>query len=116
MSAGRHRIACLVAVAALAAPSAAWAQGAGDDQYQDPFGDEQEQAEPTPEPTPEPEAPASSDDAGQTAQATPAPTAAASQTAPAAAQLPRTGDDAGLLALSGAVLLASGVALRRRVS
>lgn len=32
-------LACLLALA-LALPSAAFAQGAGDDQYQDPFGDE----------------------------------------------------------------------------
>ena len=37
---------------ALAFPAAVMAQGAGDEQYQDPFGDEQsEQQEPTPQPT-----------------------------------------------------------------
>ena len=100
---------------ALAAPSAALAQGAGDEQYQDPFGDEQSQAEPTPTATPAPAQPAPS-------QAAPAPTAAPSaaqaptQAAPAPASseaLPRTGADAGWLALAGAVLLAAGLALRR---
>jgi hypothetical protein len=34
----RSVAACLTALL-LAAPGAAWAQGAGDDQYEDPFGD-----------------------------------------------------------------------------
>jgi LPXTG-motif cell wall-anchored protein len=110
----RRRLATLIAALALVVPSAAFAQSAGDEQYQDPFGgDEQSQSD-------EPDTPAAS---GGTAQATPTATAApaptvatASQASPAAEQLPRTGDDAGLLALGGAVLLAGGVALRRRVS
>ena len=101
---------------ALAAPSAALAQGAGDDQYQDPFGDEQSQEEPTPTATPAP-APAQPAPA-QPAPAQPAPAAAqAPAPAPAAAQseqLPRTGADAGWIAFAGAALLAAGIALRRR--
>ena len=103
---------CIAALlCALAAPSAALAQGAGDEQYQDPFGDEQSQSEPTPTATATP-APA------QSAPSAPAPTAAPSaaqaptQAAPAE-QLPRTGTGAGLLALAGAVLLGAGLALRR---
>jgi LPXTG-motif cell wall-anchored protein len=103
---------CLAALlCALAAPSSALAQGAGDEQYQDPFGDEQSQAEPTPTATPAPAQSAPS-------QAAPAPTAAPStaqaptQAAPAQ-ELPRTGADAGWLALAGAVLLAAGLGLRR---
>jgi len=94
---------------ALAAPSAALAQGAGDDQYQDPFGDEQSQEEPTPTATPAP-APAQPAPA-QPAPAQPAPTSA--QTGPSE-QLPRTGADAGWIAFAGAALLAAGIALRRR--
>jgi LPXTG-motif cell wall-anchored protein len=105
---------CIAALScALAAPSAALAQGAGDEQYQDPFGDEQSQAEPTPSATATP-APA------QSAPSAPAPTATPSaaqpapvQAAPAAEQLPRTGARAGWLGLAGAVLLAAGLALRR---
>jgi 2-oxoglutarate dehydrogenase E2 component (dihydrolipoamide succinyltransferase) len=97
---------------ALAAPSAALAQGAGDEQYQDPFGEEQSQSEPTPTPTPAPAQPAPA----QPAPAQP-PAAPAQAPAPAQAsqteQLPRTGADAGWLALAGAVLLAAGIALRR---
>jgi LPXTG-motif cell wall-anchored protein len=104
---------------ALAAPSAALAQGAGDDQYQDPFGDEQSQEEPTPTATPAP-APAPAQPApAQPAPAQPAP-APAQAPAPASAQsgqseqLPRTGADAGWIAFAGAALLAAGIALRRR--
>jgi 2-oxoglutarate dehydrogenase E2 component (dihydrolipoamide succinyltransferase) len=96
---------------ALAAPSTALGQGAGDEQYTDPFGSDQETQEPAPTATPAPAAPA------------PAPTAApatAAQAPPPSAaqpQLPRTGSatDAGLLALAGGVLIAGGVALRVRV-
>jgi LPXTG-motif cell wall-anchored protein len=99
-------------VVALAFPAAALAQGAGDEQYQDPFGDEQSQQEPTQTATPAPptQAPA------QPSQAAPAPTVApAPAPAPTSGrQLPYTGGEAGWLALAGAVLLASGVALRRR--
>jgi LPXTG-motif cell wall-anchored protein len=107
---------CIAALlCALAAPSAALAQGAGDEQYQDPFGDEQSQSEPAPTATATP-APA------QSAPSAPAPTATPSAVqAPQAQpsqvsqqpQLPRTGVDAGWVALAGAVLLAAGLALRR---
>jgi LPXTG-motif cell wall-anchored protein len=109
----------LVALAlSVAAPSAALAQGAGDDQYSDPFGsgqnddqgsgDEDAGAEPAPEPS-QPAEPAPAPD--------PAPEATASQQQPAPQeQLPYTGADAGLMALAGGVLLASGLALRRRTS
>ena len=105
---GRRRswLACALAAATLASPASAWAQGAGDDQYSDPFGDEQEQEEQAPEPAPapaEPE-PAAPEQPAQTAQA------------PAAQeQLPRTGADEGLVALAGVVMLAGGIALRLRL-
>ena len=102
---------------ALAAPAAALAQGAGDEQYQDPFGDEQ--SEPTPAPTATP-APAQSAPSAPAPTATPSAAQAPAQAAPVpaapalAAELPRTGTDAGWPALAGAVLLAAGLALRRR--
>jgi LPXTG-motif cell wall-anchored protein len=109
----RRRLAALIAALALLTPATAFAQSAGDEQYQDPFGDEQSQsddqsndtqsAQATPTPTP---APATA----------PTATAAAAQSAPAEEQLPRTGEDAALLALAGTVLLAGGVVLRRRVT
>ena len=89
-------------------PAAASAQSAGDEQYEDPFGDEQPQSQATPAPTQAPAAePAQSE-----APAAPAPAAPAQAApAPAAAQLPRTGGDAWLPALLGLVLLSAGVAL-----
>ena len=92
-------------------PAAAAAQSAGDDQYADPFANEQKPS-PTPAATQAPAAGA------QPAQATPAPATAApaaSTTAAQAAQLPRTGWDAGVSGVLGLVLMSAGVALRARV-
>jgi LPXTG-motif cell wall-anchored protein len=118
-------IALATLLLALALPSAALAQGAGDEQYQDPFGDEQSQQEPAPTPTPAPtQAPAQPAQPSQPqpppapepAPAAPAPAAPApAATAPSGAgELPYTGAEAGWIALAGFVLLAAGVALRRR--
>jgi hypothetical protein len=41
----KRRFAALVAALSLAFPAGAWAQGAGDEQYQDPFGDDGGQSE-----------------------------------------------------------------------
>ena len=116
-----HRIATALIAAALALPGAAWGQSAGDEQYEDPFAPEQGQSgdggaqeeeegggQPAPEPEPAPAAPAAP---------APAPEPAAGA-AVQAEQLPRTGSpaDAGLLALSGTLLLAGGVVLRVRLS
>jgi hypothetical protein len=95
----------------LLAPAAAIAQSAGDEQYEDPFGDEQPQSQATPAPT---QAPAA---APAQAPTTPAPaTSTQSATTPAGPpvpiQLPRTGGDAWLPALLGVILLSAGVVLR----
>jgi LPXTG-motif cell wall-anchored protein len=107
--------ACLVA---LAAPGTALAQTPGDEQYTDPFGGSQdegaapgneEEAAPQPTATPAPEpAPAA-----PAAQAEAAPEAAPEVTP--AQELPRTGTDALITLVSGAVLLGGGVALRLRL-
>jgi hypothetical protein len=102
---------------ALAAPAAhAQGNGAGDDQYADPFGSNQ--AAPTPTPrataTPAPAAPAATAaPAPAGASATPAP--APSSTSAAGPTLPYTGVDAWIPGLSGALLLGAGVALRVRL-
>ena len=99
---------------ALCAPAAALAQGAGDEQYQDPFGDEQSQSEPTPTATATPaptQAPVTPSQPAPAPTAAPAPSAAPS----GGRQLPYTGADAGLLALAGAALVGAGLALRRAV-
>lgn len=106
----RRLVALFLAVSMLALPSAAAAQSAGDEQYADPFGqteqpnDSQEQPAPEPQPAPAPATPA----APATEQAV------ASQQAQAPT-LPATGMPAHLLASMGALLLASGALLRRRV-
>ena len=85
----RLALLALILLAALAIAAApAWAQSAGDEQYDDPFaGQEDPGSNAQPAPTATPSAPAVA------AQAAPAP--AADPAAPAtAAQLPRTGTDA----------------------
>jgi LPXTG-motif cell wall-anchored protein len=109
---GWRRILVVAGMLLALLPCSAAAQSAGDEQYSDPFGGkDQSQAQATPAPA----APAAPAPAAQTAQApaTPAP-AAPPQPAPAGAQLPRTGADAWLVALLGAVLVSAGVALRAR--
>jgi hypothetical protein len=113
----RSRLVALLAALTLAAPASALAQSAGDEQYQDPFGgDDQQQSSG--------DQGSSSGSAGTTAQATPTPTAAPSLTpsgttavesAPAAQQLPRTGGDPITPAVAGFWLLLGGVALRARI-
>jgi hypothetical protein len=88
-------IAAMVAALALALPASAAAQGAGDEQYRDPFGGQQPQQQ-QPQQQAQPQAPA--------------PTGSA----PAIGQLPRTGFEGVVLLLaSGWALLVGGAALRR---
>lgn len=105
-------VALLLAVSLLALPAAAMAQGAGDEQYSDPFGQTDDQGGSQEQPAQEPEAAP----AAPATPAAPAEQATASPDAAAAPTLPATGLPAFLLASAGAMLLASGVALRRRVS
>lgn len=97
----------------LAVPSATLAQSAGDEQYADPFGEVEEpsgsqgEEAPASEPAPAPEA-------GPVDPALAGEEAVASQQADIPT-LPATGAPAGLLAGGGALLLAAGSALRRRM-
>jgi hypothetical protein len=122
----RHALATTAAVIVLA-PASASAQGAGDDQYSDPFGDESQQtATPTPAPrrpaataTPAPAQPAQPAQTATPAPAQPGPTPAPAQPGPTAAPgptLPYTGIDAWPLALGGVLLLGTGLALRARIA
>jgi hypothetical protein len=91
----RSRLVALLTALALVAPASAFAQSAGDEQYQDPFGgDDQQQSS----------GDSSSGSAGTAAQA-----------APAAQELPRTGGDPITPAVAGFWLLLGGVALRARL-
>jgi LPXTG-motif cell wall-anchored protein len=112
------RIIALIVTAALAlSPAAALAQnGAGDEQYSDPFSGQPAPSKPKAQSSPAPAQQAPTQAAPSTPQAaapsTAAP-AAGTNSAPAA-QLPRTGADVLPLALLGVVLLGAGVALLRR--
>ena len=104
----RRLVTLLAALFLLALPPAALAQSAGDEQYADPFGEVEEpsgsQPAPEPAPAPAPAEPAASGEEAVVSQETDAPA------------LPATGLPAGVLAGAGAVLLAGGAGLRRRVS
>lgn len=115
-----RRIAAVAASLAVAlAPAAARAQdGAGDQQYTDPFAGQSQ-----PKPKPKPTAPAQQQTQPSQQQQTtppattapaPAPAAAAQQPAAASRELPRTGFDVVPVALVGIVLVLAGLALRRR--
>jgi LPXTG-motif cell wall-anchored protein len=102
-------------------PVAHAAQGAGDDQYSDPFtgsdggGSNQGSSGSGSSGS----SGSSSGSSGSGSPAAPvvaaAPSAPATNASGAADQLPRTGLDAGPLALAGVALLLGGAALRRRV-
>jgi pyruvate dehydrogenase E2 component (dihydrolipoamide acetyltransferase) len=113
----RALAALILAVAMLAAPGAAFAQSAGDEQYVDPFQGEENggqaespaQAEPAPAPE-QPAAPAPAAEGGET----PAETPAAEPAQTASATLPRTGAPLVMLAAAGYALLLAGIAIRRQ--
>ena len=130
-----RRLLTLLAALLLAFPGAAFAQGAGDDQYQDPFGDEPVQSDGGSDsdsaPADEPPATgggsagtasgsgseAGSSDSGaapSTGTATPATPAAPAEDAQATGQLPRTGADPLLLLGLGVACVLTGVGLRLR--
>ena len=117
----RRLIVCLLALA-LAAPPAAWAQGAGDDQYQDPFGDEPTQGQARQGGqddqgglSDEPPLPGGDDgrDGGGSPE-TPAPDTPAPDTPAPRNALPNTGADPRPLAVVGVALLLLGLGLRLR--
>jgi hypothetical protein len=124
----KHRslLALVALVATLALPSPTLAQSAGDEQYTDPFSQEDpaaQQQEPAAEqPAEQPSSPAAPAPGGNgTADAAPteaAPTSEAAPTAEAAqegsATLPRTGAPVVLFAAIGYGLLLAGIAIRRK--
>lgn len=126
MSLGPRLKRALVAPAAALAllPASAFAQGAGDDQYADPFGSEtEERAQPTatprapaatPAPAPAQPVPDAAQPVPDAAPPTgrPAPVATASAGGPT---LPYTGLDGWLVAGTGGLLLGAGLTLRARL-
>jgi hypothetical protein len=106
----RRSLLILVALVFLAVPAGAFAQSAGDEQYTDPFGQEDQGVTEQPA-TPPPDtgdAPA----AGGDGSAEPAPSAESAQTT--SPTLPRTGAPVVLFAAAGYALLLAGVAIRRQ--
>jgi LPXTG-motif cell wall-anchored protein len=111
-----RRIAAVAAALAVAlTPAAACAQdGAGDQQYTDPFAGQSQ-----PKPKPKPTAPAQQQTQPAQQQTTApapaaAPAAATQQTGASSRELPRTGFDVIPVALVGVALVLAGLALRRR--
>jgi LPXTG-motif cell wall-anchored protein len=108
----RRLIAALAALALLAVPAVALAQSAGDEQYTDPFGDVNQ---PTQDDGTANGSPAPATD--QTAQAPASGSGSASAAGAdqgSGGSLPHTGFPALLSALLGALLLGSGISVRRR--
>jgi hypothetical protein len=97
-----HRIIVLAVVALLAVPGAAVAQVATQDGYGDDSGQVQDTVTESTETEEEPAV------AGESATPTPQAAAPAAQE-----ELPFTGDDEVIIALAGALLLGTGVAMRR---
>ena len=101
-------------------PSAAFAQGAGDDQYQDPFGDQSGQTDNSGSDggslsdTPPGGGGSESSSSGDTGGGGTTTTPQATTTTTPGDQLPNTGSDPRLLALFGAALVMMGVGLRLR--
>jgi hypothetical protein len=105
-----------IAVALLLAivPATAFADGAADDQYQDPLAAPTQPKQPKKAATAPTSAPAAtSAPAGTSTQTS---TSATQQTSVSRQELPRTGAPAGLIGLGGAGLIACGLALRRRTA
>jgi hypothetical protein len=115
----RPLAAVLTALLLLSSPTAALAQSAGDDQYEDPFagqgdpsgggGEPTQPAEPAPGTS---AAPATSGSAGAEADAAAGTSASGSD---GRSELPRTGLEAPLVAMLGSGLLLAGAGLRLRV-
>ena len=109
----RRSIPALACALALALPSAALAQSAGDDQYQDPFSG---QSPSSSQPKQAPSGGGGNSQVSPQAQSSPSTATTAATPTQGAAQgetLPRTGFPAFLPLAYGLVLLLSGAALRR---
>jgi LPXTG-motif cell wall-anchored protein len=104
-----------VSLAVALAPATAHAQnGAGDEQYTDPFAG-QSQPKPKAKPKPTVVQPAPHQQL-PSKQATPQPATSAPQAAAPQGELPRTGFDVVPVALLGLALVLAGLALRRRAA
>jgi LPXTG-motif cell wall-anchored protein len=105
----------LVALLLALVPACAFANGAGDDQYQDPLTAPSAPKKPKNKPAPA-ATPAPATSTAPAATTAPAASAAPAPAAAPAGELPRTGAPTDLLGLTGAVMLGAGVVLRRRTA
>jgi hypothetical protein len=105
----RSLLTMLAVTASLALPAAAFGQSAGDEQYTDPFAEQEEapdqqgQEQPAAPPAETPAEPSPGGNGETEAAQTPSPS------------LPRTGAPVLLFAAAGYALLLGGVAIRRQV-
>jgi LPXTG-motif cell wall-anchored protein len=110
------RLSVLLAAAAIAAaPATAFADGAADEQYQDPLTAPAPPKKANKKATTAP-ATAAPTTSAPAAAAAPAASSGSNGTAAATGQLPRTGFPAGMVGLAGAAMAAGGLALRRRTA
>jgi LPXTG-motif cell wall-anchored protein len=110
-----RRIAALAAALSLALPAGALAQGAGDNQYQDPFAGEDSGSGGGSGSGSSGGGGAEGTDNGTLSSSPPSGEQLASQQSTSSGELPRTGADPGLVALLGAGLILTGAGLRVRV-
>ena len=113
MPARSQALIVLALVAALVLPSAAFGQSAGDEQYSDPFGeDQQQEQQPASQ---QPETPAQPvEQPTETAPSSGSGEEAAAPTQSSDPSLPVTGLPALMLLALGAGMLATGLLVRRR--
>jgi hypothetical protein len=115
-------LAVLAAALTLAAPAAALAKGAGDEQYADPFGQvhtKKKHSGSNQQSGPQAQAPSSQTTAPaqtQGIQTQTQPTQPAASSSSSSPELPRTGLSVALLAFAGIALLGAGRVLRRATS
>jgi hypothetical protein len=111
-----RRIAALAAALSFALPAGALAQGAGDNQYQDPFAGEDSGSSGSGSGSGSGGGGgAEGTDNGSLSSSPPSGDQLASQQSGASGELARTGADPGLVALLGAGLILTGAGLRVRV-
>lgn len=98
-------------------PATAFADGAGDEQYQDPLAAPTAPKKPKKQAVTTAPTSTSTTPAAATAPATAsAPSSSSSSASASAKELPRTGLPAGAIGLAGLTLIASGAMLRRRIA
>ena len=110
-----RRLAALAAVCALAVPSSAFAQSAGDNQYQDPLGGSQGSSGASQGSGSGSSSTTGSSSSGSSSSGQTTGSAGSASASASGRQLPRTGAEPFTIALLGGGLLLAGVGLRLRL-